>query len=66
MSVTQMKRWIDSASYEALMSHWRHAAPGDAYLTGSVGEYFKEALKTKRKKSAHQGRNGHITSYASA
>jgi hypothetical protein len=48
MTVTQMKKWIDGAPYEALLSHWRFAAVGDPYCTGEVGKYFKDALEKKR------------------
>jgi hypothetical protein len=43
-----MKKWIDNAPYEALLSHWRYAHESDPYLQGDIGIYYKEALKKKR------------------
>lgn len=43
-----MKRWIDNASYEALLSKWRNAPVGDPFFQGEIGDYYKEALGCKR------------------
>jgi len=56
-----MKKWIDNAPYEALLSHWKHAAPGDPYMEGEVGAHFKEALRKKRNGTSD---NGHTRSTA--
>ena len=44
----EMKDWIDSASYETLLSKWRFARCPDPFLQGVVGEHLKEVMFRKR------------------
>lgn len=55
-----MKEWIDSASYEELLSKWKKADIGDPYTQGEVGEYFEQALiLRKAEESTVSQRNAH-------
>ena len=48
MDLTQKnKEYIDSLSYESLLSKWRFAPIGDPMLQGEEGEYFAKRLKEK-------------------
>lgn len=42
------KDWIDSASYERLLSKWRFEPNGSPWFQGDVGIYFEKVLKEKR------------------
>jgi hypothetical protein len=46
----QTKNWIDSASYEQLLSKWRHAALGDIMFQGETGKYYSTVMFRKRDK----------------
>ena len=48
MNATDMKKWIDEASYESLLHRWRFAPSGDPYFQGEVGEHYTEKMKEKR------------------
>lgn len=48
MTMEQMKAWIDSASYESLLSRWRFAPAGSPWFQGEMGDYFANAMKKKR------------------
>lgn len=48
MNAEEMKRWIDAASYESLLSKWRNAPVGSPWFQGEIGEYYEQAMKTKR------------------
>lgn len=48
MTVEEMKQWIDSASYESLLSKWRFAAAGNPFFQGELGDYYSEKMKEKR------------------
>ena len=48
MSHEGMKQWIDDASYEQLLSHWRNAPTGDQMFVGEVGDYYKVKMAEKR------------------
>jgi len=45
---TEMKAWIDKASYEQLLSRWRFAPVGSPFFTGEVGEYYTKKMAEKR------------------
>lgn len=49
MIIENMKEWIDNASYEALLSHWRFAPVGDLFFAGEVGDYYSNVMSNKRK-----------------
>ena len=48
MTVDQMKRWIDNATYEELLRKWRFAPMGDPFFCGEVGRYYEEVMHRKR------------------
>ena len=48
MTPEEMKVWIDKASYEQLLSHWRFAPAGDPLFIGEIGDYYKEKMAEKR------------------
>ena len=48
-----IKAWIDSASYESLLSRWRNAAVGSPYFQGETGQFYKEAMARKRDEVGH-------------
>jgi hypothetical protein len=45
-----MRKWIDEASYEQLLSHWRFAPVGDPMFVGELGKYYKKVMFEKRDK----------------
>jgi len=53
-----MKKWIDEASYEELLSKWRFAASGDQFFQGEMGKYYSEAMRKKREEV---GSSAHVT-----
>ena len=48
----KMKAWIDTASYEELLTKWRFAPSGSPWFQGEVGAYF---LKVMSKRKAEVG-----------
>ena len=44
----KMKKWIDNATYEQLLSRWRFAPIGDLMFQGEVGDYYAEVMERKR------------------
>lgn len=44
-----MKNWIDSSSYESLLSKWRFAPAGSPYFQGETGQYYSKVMAEKRK-----------------
>ena len=42
------KKYIDSLSYEQLLSNWRFAPLGDPWFQGETGEYWGVAMKKKK------------------
>lgn len=46
----QQKKWIDNASYEQLLSHWRFAPIGDPMFQGDTGDYYKKVMGEKMQK----------------
>lgn len=42
------RQWIDDATYEQLLMHWRFSSVSDELLTGDVGAYLREAMAAKR------------------
>lgn len=57
MTTEQMKQWIDSASYEALLSRWRFVRAGDPFFQGEVGNYYAKVMREKR---AAVGDDAHV------
>lgn len=52
----EQKAWIDSASYEELLSKWRFAAVGDPMFQGPCGKYYSEVMTRKRSEDP----DGHV------
>jgi len=48
MTVEEMKKWIDGASYRQLLSKWRFAPAGNPFFQGEVGDYYSEVMARKR------------------
>lgn len=51
------KKWIDEASYQALLERWRNAPVGDSIFQGATGDYYAEAMKKRR---AEVGDDEHV------
>lgn len=47
MTIEKMKKWIDNASYEELLSRWRFGPAGDPMFQGELGDYYAEVMKKK-------------------
>ena len=43
------KKWIDEASYDALLYRWRFAQIGDTMFQGETGNYYAKVMKEKSK-----------------
>jgi hypothetical protein len=56
MTETQ-KKWIDEASYEAMLCRWRFSPSGDRMFQGETGDYFIKVMREKKKKI---GDDGHV------
>lgn len=56
MTREEMKKWIDNATYDQLLGHWRFAPAGDPFFIGEVGEHYKKVM-SKRKQEV--GLAGH-------
>lgn len=48
MNDAEMREWIDNASYEELLRHWRFALGGDPFFRGEVGNYYADVMARKR------------------
>lgn len=48
MTIDEMKAWIDTASYQALLSRWRFAPIGSPWFQGELGDYYALAMARKR------------------
>ena len=44
----ELRQWIDNASYETLLSHWRFHPPGHEMFQGEAGEYYARVMAQKR------------------
>ncbi len=45
----KMKHWIDTATYEELLTKWRFAPSGNPWFQGEVGKYYGEVMSKKKK-----------------
>ncbi|NIP92209.1 MAG: hypothetical protein GWO24_01540 [Akkermansiaceae bacterium] len=43
-----LRAWIDAASYEELLTRWRHAPVGDPIFRAGVGDYYARVMKRRR------------------
>ena len=48
MNEGQMKKWIDEAEYDALLTKWRFEPVGSPWFQGEIGKYYAEAMARKR------------------
>lgn len=55
MSKDDMKKWIDSVSYEELLRKWRFAPVGDPFFQGEMGDYYKQKMKKRREQIGDAG-----------
>lgn len=53
----EIKRWIDNASYEQLLSRWRFGKLGDPAFQGETGKYYARVMSEKK---ALVGPDGHV------
>jgi len=44
----EQKAWIDGASYEQLLRHFRFAESGDPMFQGEAGTYYAEVMGRRR------------------
>ena len=49
LSEQEMKKWIDSASYEDLLTRWRFSESGNPFFQGDVGTYYIKVMAEKRR-----------------
>lgn len=49
MKAEEMKKWIDTASYEQLLSRWRFAPISSPWFQGEIGEYYSKRMAERRK-----------------
>lgn len=56
LSEARMKMWIDAASYEELLSRWRHVPSGSVWFQGDMGEYYKRKMAERRDALTHDER----------
>lgn len=49
MTTTEMKKWIDEATYEQLLSKWRSAPMGSPWFQGEVGDYYSQKMQERKK-----------------
>ena len=54
MNTEEMKKWIDNASYEELLRHWRFAPVGDPFFRDEVGDYYSAKMAEKRDQIGHE------------
>lgn len=47
------REYIDGASYEDLLSGWRHAPVGAALFKGKTGDYYAKVMREKRASADH-------------
>jgi len=57
MSEEGMRKWIDEADYESLLSRWRNAPVGDPIFQGEMGDYYSKKMAEKR---AEVGNDAHV------
>lgn len=58
MELTQKnKDYIDSLSYESLLSRWRFSPIGDPWFQGETGDYWGKRMAEIRSQPGGQGRH---------
>ena len=53
MNETQMKKWINMASYQELLEKWRFAKAGDPFFQGAMGGFYAEIMETRKNELTH-------------
>ena len=48
-----MKDWIDNASYEQLLRHYRYAPVGSPYFQGETGEHYKKVMAERKRQESN-------------
>lgn len=56
MTMDEMKKWIDRASYAVLLAKWRFAPVGDPMFQGEMGDYYAEIMKRKGEEIGNDGK----------
>ena len=51
--MSEMKRWIDNASYVELLRRWRFEPSGSPWFQGEVGDYYNKVMREKKQKADH-------------
>lgn len=53
MNESEMRAWIDNASYEQLLYKWRMALSGDPFFMGDIGDYYSKVMSEKKNALSH-------------
>ena len=48
MTDAERKSWIDAASYQELLRKWRFEPSGSPWLSGELGQYYRDVMFGKR------------------
>ncbi len=48
MNRKEMKRWIDSATYEQLLSRWNFVQMFNLWFPFGISKYYKKIIKKRR------------------
>jgi len=55
MTIDEMKRWVDNASYEELLRKWRYAPAGDPFFRNDtgMGDYYSSTMNKRKIEISH-------------
>lgn len=56
MSLADMKRWVDGASYEQLLGKWRFEPSGSPWFEGEMGEYYQAAMLQRSRETSDEAK----------
>jgi hypothetical protein len=56
MSIVEMKRWVDGASYVELLRKWRFEPSGSPWFEGEMGEYFQAVMSQRSQETSGEER----------
>ena len=51
MTESEMRQWIDNASYTELLRRWRFAPSGHEMFQGEVGKYYADVMVRRREEA---------------
>lgn len=54
---TELRHWIDSATYFQLLERWRFSPVGDPIFVGEAGDYYKRTMMMKHDKNPAEAIN---------